>query len=306
LKFTFYTLPIKHPMAAALTAKLGQLHREEVVGLLGEEIRRKHGGSQKDAEKLVRKFAPSYAYGRVYFDKDKLQSIDFSRINPLATQALDVIPQEGEAGLVHGGLKTALGSLSPLGVSILKASQGRDPSTGLPLNVGGSKTPFGQSPRMTTGRELGVIGRDLINLNAPARNALKIKDKGVFQGDDLSNITGNLSANDIKKSKARADAQGSTKEATLDAAIPFRKKTDLGAETIYRHAISDELKKIAERKSRFKKDTPPYKELTAKESDLKRKIGALPPKKSAGGIKWGDSGGSVKWSDKSSGVKWPG
>jgi hypothetical protein len=188
---------------------------------------------------------------------------------------------------------------------MLKAAQGRDPVTGLPLNVGGSKTPFGSSARMTTGRELGVIGRDVANLNPLVRTGLKIRDKGKFQGDDLTTITHNLSANDAKKSKDRADAQGSTRETILDSVIPFRKKTDLGAESTYRHAISEEIKKVAERKAKLTKGSPAYEKLTAKQTELKRKIGAVPAKK----IKnpYSSPGGVEKWDTGSGGVeKWDG
>lgn len=76
LRTAFYTLPVKHPIAMALTAELANLHNNEVRELLG--------GDQ----------AP-WAYSRLFLRRDgELWSIDFARANPVTNPIVEIRPDD--------------------------------------------------------------------------------------------------------------------------------------------------------------------------------------------------------------------
>jgi hypothetical protein len=94
LKFTFYTMPVKHPVMTSIIGQLGGINAREVRELLGgDEL--------------------PWALGKLYWTKDnKLKEIDLSRANPFMnaiTQAK--IP---EKGVVRGLLQSAVGFLPPM------------------------------------------------------------------------------------------------------------------------------------------------------------------------------------------------
>jgi hypothetical protein len=154
LRTLFYTLPVKHPLAAAVAGKLAQLHNDEVRDLLGGPD------------------AP-WAYSRVFFEKDgKLRSIDFGRANPVTNQFVNVTT-EGPASL--GGL------LSPAVQGITDQLYGRSLYSGRGFKVEGSAE---ENPNPSVGTRARIAAGDLLSTAFPYREAVKLTQGEQQQGDD--------------------------------------------------------------------------------------------------------------------------
>lgn len=111
LRTLFYTLPVRHPVAASVAAKLGQLHNEEVKDLLGGDE------------------AP-WAYSRIFFgERGDLSSIDLSRANPVTNPLVEVATK---------GPRALAGLTSPLTLVASNQVYSTNLFTNRPFRVGGS------------------------------------------------------------------------------------------------------------------------------------------------------------------------
>lgn len=99
----FYTLPVKHPVALAVTAELAKLHNDELRDLLGPDLK------PWDFSKMVLRSG---------------KTIDLGRINPVSNPIVDVATQGPKAG---GGL------ISPLAQSLLDQIYGAQAFSGVPF-----------------------------------------------------------------------------------------------------------------------------------------------------------------------------
>jgi hypothetical protein len=148
LRTLFYTLPVKHPVATAVAAQLGNLHNDEVRDLLG--------GPE----------AP-WAYSRIYFGSgDKLRSIDLARINPVSNPIFDVIAR---------GPRGAAGLVSPLMAVLLDQVYGEHAFTGKKFTGKGSAQ---EGSGLGGNERIKVATADLLSMFAPYRIAHDVRAGG--------------------------------------------------------------------------------------------------------------------------------
>jgi hypothetical protein len=153
LRFTFLTMPVKHPVMASIMGQLGRLQVEEVRELLGgDEL--------------------PWALGKLYFSKDgKLKSIDLARANP----ALNAI-----TGI--RGPKDVVGLLPPLVVSALDQLYSKTSFRDRPFRVEG-ETQGRKSSEYTAEQRARIVLDQMLGLAAPYRALEKATQTGP-QGDD--------------------------------------------------------------------------------------------------------------------------
>lgn len=207
LRLAFYTLPIKHPIAGAIAAKLGQLHVEEVKDLLGGDE------------------AP-WAFSRIFIEGKggELKSIDLARLNPLTNPIVSVI-EEGPKAL--GGL------VSPLAQGIIDQISGEHTYSGQPYRGHGS-AETGSAEDLDARVRIAV--RDLLKTSWAYREGEKLSTKGETQTDDA--LLGSprpiqyRSAEAIAREESKREAAGSPLEQILHDAVPWLPKVDTTRDTV--------------------------------------------------------------------------
>lgn len=160
LRFTFYTMPIKHPVMTSIIAQLGGLNAREVQKLLGgDEL--------------------PWALGKLYFTKDgKLKEVDVSRANPFlnaVTQAK--IP---EKGAVRGALLSALGFLPPIYTAALDVAYSKTSFKDRPVKVDSESTtrPNKAGQAITDVQALEIYAKEIAELAAPIRLLSRVRADG--------------------------------------------------------------------------------------------------------------------------------
>jgi hypothetical protein len=156
LRFTLYTMPVKHPVVSNLLANLSRLHEREVRRLLG----------LKPGDPL-----PGGVLASFYYIKGgKLQQIPLQRLNP----AMNVLTQ-GDTRLSN-----ALLTQSPLVVAAFNQAFHKDLFTGDPHLVHGESTPreTKQNPKRYPAIDIPGFAGELSRLIAPLRTAEDIRLAG--------------------------------------------------------------------------------------------------------------------------------
>lgn len=162
-KTLFYTLPIKHPLAAEIALKLGQLHDDEIKAIFGT----------KDIPPWV--FSRVFQYdqhGNVVRDpKTGLPlSIDLARINPLTGPVTDVASE---------GPKAGFGLFSPMVQLGANLASGQVLTQGRPITVGGSA----EKPHSLSLGDMARVGaNELLSSTFPGR---LLMPKGAQSDDTL-------------------------------------------------------------------------------------------------------------------------
>lgn len=153
LRFTFLTMPLKHPVMSAIVAQLGKLQTEEVRKLLGgDEL--------------------PWALGKLYFERNgKLASIDLSRANPAANALTNLRAP-----------KDILGFLPPLFVSALDQAYSKTGFRDRPFRVEGENQGRVNKPYGVENRAR-IFLDQMLGLAAPYRALEKATQAGP-QGDD--------------------------------------------------------------------------------------------------------------------------
>lgn len=183
VRFSLYTLPVKHPLAASIATRLGQLHVEEVIDLLTDEVMATYGGEydREDVERILRENRIPGAFGRIYFTGDgQLKSIDLARVSPFTGPALNFLER---------GTKAIGGLMSPALQWGMDLVYGKSSFTGQPLNVNETRTPFGGEPELGTDETVRYVFREGTRLAWPVR-ALDDLLNPEDQGDDSIPILG--------------------------------------------------------------------------------------------------------------------
>ena len=154
-RLVFYTMPVEHPMASLIAAKLGQLQAEEVKDLLGGD-------------------AMPWAFGKVYFDDDgKLKEIDLAKLNPAVSQitGADKLSQAGSV-------------LPPFAVMAAEQLVHRNLFSDKEWRVKGKAAKYGaDGSDYGIGTRLRIAADDLAGTLFPYRTAEKLTQSGP-QGDD--------------------------------------------------------------------------------------------------------------------------
>lgn len=153
LRFTFLTMPMKHPTMSAILGQLGRLQVEEVRELLGgDEL--------------------PWALGKLYFSKDgKLKSVDLARSNPVLNAITNVRSPKDVTGL-----------LPPLVVSALDQVYSKTSFRDRPFRVEGENQGR-MSGKYTAEQRARIVLDQMLGLAAPYRAAEKATQAGP-QGDD--------------------------------------------------------------------------------------------------------------------------
>lgn len=153
-RLAFYTLPVKHPIATSMVAKLGQLHNAEVVDLLSGYADEHHIGSKEDVAKLLREGAMPYVFGRVWTLKNgNLEYADATRLNPLMGPLVDGMERLSKQGIAAGPA-VVTGMLSPALANTLDTSYGKSTFTGKDLkDAAGSPLSAGQNLDYVLGQQ---------------------------------------------------------------------------------------------------------------------------------------------------------
>jgi hypothetical protein len=217
VRTAFYTLPVKHPVAAALTAELANLHNDEVRDLLG--------GPE----------AP-WAYSRIFFGKgDHLRSVDLARINPVSNPLLDV-SQEGPK---------ALGSLiSPVAAAVADQVYGTKAFTGRRFTGHGS-AEYGSGDDQDARARIFVD--ELASAIAPYRIAKAATQRGQVVSDDSLLFSPrpieHKTARGRQSAAEKVAARGSTADVLASQLVPFVPKPDDSAATAQRRRDSQAPKR---------------------------------------------------------------
>jgi hypothetical protein len=173
-KLAFYTLPVKHPIATAIGAKLGTLHNDEVIDLLSNQAAQQ-GVSKKEAEEELRKNGFPDSFGRIYLTDDgKLRSIDLARLNPLSSPLVEAAGNPKQA---------AFGLLSPALQALADLGYGKSSFTGKDLNTQGFYSNSRHKPTIGLGESARYVTRTLSRTAWPVRAADDILSDRP-QGDD--------------------------------------------------------------------------------------------------------------------------
>jgi hypothetical protein len=248
VKFTFYTLPVKHPVATALLTKLGELHNEEVIDLLSLQAVNESGGKIKrgDAEAVLRAGGFTNAFGRIWLTHDgELSSIDLGRVNPFLGPITEFF---------NHPLKQLPGMLSPVLQSIADLSYGKSSFLGRTLNVKGKVTKAGTNPDIGPGEAVRYVTRNVGNSIFPVRFADNIINPGQ-QGDDSLPILGDrpilpTSPGQAAKAKTQLEAKGSKGERAKQMLLPLVvPKPDTTSRSVASRASAEKLQQITDRLS---------------------------------------------------------
>lgn len=153
LRFTFMTMPLKHPVMSSVLAQLGRLQVDEVRKLLGgDEL--------------------PWALGKLYFAKDgKLKSIDLSRANP----AMNAITN-------FRGPKDLLGFLPPIVGAVIDQAYAKSGFKQREWRVEGENQPRRNASYGVENRARIFLGQ-MLALAAPYRTAMNATQPGP-KGDD--------------------------------------------------------------------------------------------------------------------------
>lgn len=212
LRTVFYTLPVKHPIAAGITGMLANLHNEEVRELLGGDE------------------AP-WAYARIFFERDgELKSIDLARANPATNQFIDAIqmgPRKGFARLA--------GLMSPLLAGIADQGYSVSSFTGRPFTGHGDPNYWSGTDADARWR---IFVGDLMRTAYPYRVAERVMVGGRGTTDDsllfaprfVDYRTSDAQAREAK----RIREAGSVPERLTRELLPFLPKPDHTRETVRR------------------------------------------------------------------------
>lgn len=165
LKTLFYTLPVHHPIAAAIAGKVGQLHDEEV------------------RELFKTRDVPPWIFSRLYSvdkngkpirdSKGQLLAIDLARINPVTSPITEA---------VQTGPKAFGGLLSPMLQAIEDQRYARSSFTGRGFRVQGSAE---ENPNPNIGSRARIFTNDLLSAAFPYREAVKLTQRGTHGDDTL-------------------------------------------------------------------------------------------------------------------------
>lgn len=153
LRFTFLTMPIKHPVMSSVIAQLGRLQADEVRKLLGgDEL--------------------PWALGKLYFTKGgQLKSVDLSRANPTMNAVTN-----------FRAPKDILGFLPPLGVALLDQAYSKTSFKDRPFRVRGENQGRKANEYRADDRAR-VFLNAMLSLAAPYRAAQAATQPGP-RGDD--------------------------------------------------------------------------------------------------------------------------
>lgn len=154
LRFTFLTMPLKHPVMSSIVAQLGRMQVDEVRKLLGgDEL--------------------PFALGKLYFTSDgKLKSVDLSRANP----AMNAITN-------FRGPKDLLGFLPPIAGAVVDQAYAKSGFKQKEWRVAGENQPrHGQQGYGVENRVRIFLGQ-MFSLAAPYRTAMNATQPGP-KGDD--------------------------------------------------------------------------------------------------------------------------
>ena len=199
VRTAFFTLPVQHPLATALTAQLGELHDREVEDLLGGPTR-------------------PWNYSKIFVG-DGSRSIDLARMSPVSNPIYD-IAQEGPKGA--GGL------MSPLLASAMDQVYGESAFTGKPFTGHGSPE-FGSG--LDAESRLRIFAGDVIRTTAPGRVAIALGNRGAVTTDDSlpwsQRPVRYKTAAAIRRAHQRIGAQGSARDIALGGLVPFYPKPDV-------------------------------------------------------------------------------
>lgn len=154
LRFTFMTMPIKHPVMSAIIAQLGRLQVDEVRKLLGgDEL--------------------PFALGKLYFTKGgKLKSVDLSRANP----AMNAITN-------FRGPKDLLGFLPPIAGAVIDQAYAKSGFKQREWRVEGENQPRTNAQGVGVQNRVRIFLNQMLSLAAPYRTALSATQPGP-KGDD--------------------------------------------------------------------------------------------------------------------------
>lgn len=294
-KLTFYTLPVQHPIAASVLAKVGQLESEETVDLLTREFLKENKDySPEEVERAIRTEMLSQIGGRLYYaDGGKLSYVDTAKINPLGGPLTDFLadPRRGSFGLI-----------SPVLQSAINGALGEDIATKAKITTKGALPEFGQKSDRGAGEIARIIARDSVRM-VPALRALDeaVAPADEVQGDDslpflndrpLTPRTPGQERKIAKKLKDRP--QSAAGRAAKTTVTPVNRNDRTSLDRVKDSANFPQLEKVTRQihameraavrrggmkaKERLKADGR-YKRLKEHERELKVRSGITPPKK---------------------------
>jgi hypothetical protein len=285
LKFTLYTLPVKHPIATSILAKLGELHNDEVIDLLALQAVNESGGriTKEQAADELRKGGYSGVFGRVWIASDgKLKSIDLQRVNPF-TNAL--------AGVLDGGVRALPGLLSPALQAVSDLAYGRSAFQDRPLNFGGKDVE--RAADITLGQGARYVGRTLARTAFPIRAADNILNPG-SQSDDSLPVVGDRPRVPQTDTQAKREAQkvrdkGPFSQRLASQVLPLQAKPDNTARGVSGRVLHERMAALDARKNQLEQAgkkfrpgsrffTPEYQSLLDEEKRLRTTPGETPKK----------------------------
>lgn len=160
LRFTFYTMPVKHPLMTAIIGQLGKLQTEEVRRLLG--------GNEMP-----------WSMGKFYYSSGgELKSINVARANPFLNTVTELDLNRNLLDQVRNGIRF----LPPVYVALLDQAFSKSSFTNKDYRVQGE--PTGRSLGDYGNTRLRIFLNDMARLNAIYREVDKAAAGGRPQGDD--------------------------------------------------------------------------------------------------------------------------
>lgn len=154
LRWTFLTMPVRHPVMGQLLAQLGRMNAEDVREILGGD-------------------ALPFQLGKLYFTKDgQVREIDLSNIDPAGNVVTELKGSEGLLGLMPPYVQLGL-------TQILKY----DPYFGRKLRVKGHTEYDADKVNLDAWTRARVLLNDLAGMTPVGRELMRQTTKG-FQGDD--------------------------------------------------------------------------------------------------------------------------
>lgn len=197
-----YTLPVKHPLAASISAQLANLHNNEVRDLLGGPD-------------------TPWAYSRIFFGKrGDLRSIDLLRLNPVTTPVTEA---------AQSGPQALSGFMSPLIQEVVGQIAGENLFTGQKYRLGGSAERGAKFDAGQWGPRARVALRNLLRSAYPYRAWDDFLSGGASQSDDSL-----LGDTPVKYKTAAAQTleqvrrkqKGDPRANVLSSLVPFVPKQD--------------------------------------------------------------------------------
>lgn len=210
LRFTFWTMPTRHPVVSSIAAHLSQLHEDEVRDLLGVG---------KDDP------LPFGTLGKYYMlDGNQLMEVPLNSLNP----AMNPFTQSDDVG---GALRGMYGSLSPLVTELIDQTAGKDIAFDRVYRVGTSAVPlgaFGNQRGASLGERGRIAANDLLSLTTPYRALREANAEGAPISDD--SFAWNPTFTEYSKPETAADIavqrkqfrERGNQDALLDQVLRFR------------------------------------------------------------------------------------